>query len=40
MVKQAIVERFGKAYYSEDEFSSMVESEIDAFNENHGEELI
>ena len=37
---QAIVESFEKAYYSEDEFSSMVESEIAAFNENHGEELI
>ena len=37
---QAIVESFEKAYYSEDEFSSMVESEIAAFNKNHGEELI
>ena len=37
---QAIVESFEKAYYSEEEFASMVDSELAAFNGSSGEEAI
>ena len=37
---QAIVESFEKAYYSENEFASMVEKEISAYNQRRGEDVI
>lgn len=39
-ITQAIVESFEKDYYSDREFQSMIEKEIDAYNSGYGEERI
>lgn len=39
-ITQAIVESFEKDYYSDKEFQSMIEKEVDAYNHNYGEERI
>lgn len=39
-ITQAIVESFEKEYYSDKEFQSMIEKEVDAYNSNYGEERI
>lgn len=39
-ITQAIVESFEKDYYSDKEFQSMIEKEVDAYNQNYGEERI
>lgn len=39
-ITQAIVESFEKDYYSDREFQSMIEKEVDAYNSKYGEERI
>lgn len=39
-ITQAIVESFEKDYYSDREFQSMIEKEVDSYNHNYGEERI
>lgn len=39
-ITQAIVESFEKDYYSDREFRSMIEKEVDAYNAQYGEERI
>lgn len=39
-ITQAIVESFEKSYYSDREFQSMIEKEVDAYNSSYGEERI
>ena len=35
-ITQAIVESFAQEYYSLDEFSAMVQKEVDVYNQDHG----